>query len=149
MAKILRFAVVILLLYVAWDQAMPWIRQELGTAMPDVTAEGPARCVYLGGRANDTFGERVGRVSGPGGDAGAWEQFVGDVNAQIEAAQSGCRCRQASCQNVVRAMNDLEDLLDQLDMRFRGGTPRVNPVQRQIGINELLNEARILVREGK
>ena len=148
MLRMLRFAIAVLILYVIWDQAMPWVQQQMGTDLPDASVEGPGRCVRLGDRANDSFGERVGRVSGLGGDAGAWEQFVGDISGLIGDARSGCRCQELSCEKVQRAMVDLEDMIDQLDVRFRGGQVRGNPAQRQIGINELLNEARNLARQG-
>lgn len=148
MVRLLRFAVVLLVIYVVWDQARPWFQSQLGSPDPGAVAEGPARCTALGDRANDTFGERVGRVSGIGDDVAAWEQFMGDVKAQIADAQRGCRCAKTSCEKVQQAMTELEDLVDQLDMRFRGEPTRGNPVQRQIGVNELLNEARALARQG-
>ena len=148
MVKIVRMAVVLMVLVVAYNEVLPWLQEGLGSTLPQEADTGPARCVGLADQANDSFGERVGRVSGPGADPGAWASFKAEIQDKISAAQRECRCPKPSCGIASNAMIELEDLLDQLDIRFRGGSMDRNPVQKQIGISERLNEARKLVREG-
>jgi len=149
MLKIVRLAVIALVLYVIVNETSPWVMSQLGSRSLQSADTGPARCVHLGDEANNRFGERVGRVSGPGADPGVWGDFLGDVRGRIGDAQARCTCTQASCRKALQAMTDLEDLLNELDVRFRGGVMERNAVNRQIEINELLNEARALARDGK
>lgn len=151
MLRIVRFAVVVLVLYVIANEATPWIKSQLGSGSPGdaAAASGPTRCVYLADDANDRFGGQVGRVSGPGADPSVWEGFLGEVRGRIGDAQAKCTCNQASCRKALQAMTVLEDLLNDLDVRFRGGVMERNAVNRQIDVNELLNEARALARDGR
>ena len=148
MIKIIRMAVVLMVLFVIYQEALPWLQNQLGGALPEDVDTGPVRCVGLADSANDSFGERVGRVSGPGADPGVWASFNAEIQEKIEVAQSACRCSKPSCRIAGEAMTELADLLDQLDVRFRGGSMERNPVSKQIGINDRLNDARKLAREG-
>jgi hypothetical protein len=149
MLKLVRIAVVALVLYVVVNEAGPWIKEQLSSGSSGGDAKpGPVRCVYLADEANEQFGDRVGRVSGPGADPAVWEGFLGEVRGHIGAAQQQCHCDQESCRKALEAMTTLEDLLHELDNRFRGGVMERSAVRRQQAVNELLNEARVLAREG-
>ncbi|MEE8525190.1 MAG: hypothetical protein V3T72_14740 [Thermoanaerobaculia bacterium] len=151
MMRIIRFAVVALVLYVIVNEASPWIKSKMGSGSPAGAGAdaGPTRCVYLADEANNRFGSRVGRVSGPGADPGVWQGFLGEVRGRIGDAQAECHCAAAACRKALQAMTNLEDVLNEFDVRFRGGIMERNAVGRQMEINELLNEARALAREGK
>ncbi len=149
MMRIVRLAVVALVLYVVVNESTPWIKDKLGSGGPDAAASGPVRCVFLADEANEKFGDRVGRVSGPGADPAVWESFLGEIRGRVSQAQSQCHCEKESCRKALEAMISLEDLLNDLDNRFRGGVMPRGAVSRQVGINENLNEARVLAREGK
>jgi hypothetical protein len=149
MFKILRLAVIALVLYVVVKEASPWIKEQLGSGAPAAGDTGPVRCVYLADQANEHFGDRVGRVSGPGTDPAVWSEFLGGVRSRIGDAQRQCRCDQLSCRQALQAMTTLEDLLNDLDLRATGGVMERNAINRADEVNELLNGARALAREGK
>lgn len=150
MSRFISFAILAVLVYVAYTEGLPWLRQQLDQDALVSAGEGPARCVGMADRANDIFGDQVGRLSAPGGNADAWAVFVGDVDAAIGQARSACTCKEPSCRTALQAMTELRALLQQLDDRFRDGTARIrNPVERQKKINELLNHARGLARSGQ
>lgn len=99
--------------------------------------------------AHNAFGDRVGRLSAPGGDPAEWGQFLGTVETKIDRAERECHCEGPSCRKAAQAMRSLDHLLDQLDVRFSGGASSIrNPVEAATHINELLSEARNLARQG-
>ena len=149
MVKFLRLVFIALLALVLYREGLPWLQQKLGGVGSDHETAG-MRCIFLADRANDTFGERVSRVSGPGGDDGAWETFKAAVDSGIDRAVDGCQCPEPSCGRATQAMHELSNVIDQLDVRRRDGTPTTrNLMEQQKHVHDLLNQARSLARQGR
>ena len=130
MAKIIKLALIAFLLYIAYTQGLPLLRQQLGEGLggDDTPRSG---CVGAAERASDLFGERVGRVSGPGTDPQVWDDFRRSVDDAIYDARSQCDCRLESCDKAREALSALGDQLAQFDQRFRSGSMAQNPAQAQ------------------
>ena len=144
MARVARLAVLAVLLFVAFSHGLPWVRDQLGMF---TATEGPGLCVSLADRANDTFSDGLGSASASG-DSQVWGGFVGRVQVGTQRAKGACTCQESSCGRTLQALGELESLLDRLDVRARGGTlGRIRPDAQQ-HVNQLLAEARDLVRQG-
>ena len=147
MKQIVTLAILAIVLFLAYSEGLPWIQQQMGGESGDGGGEAPARCVHQAERANDTFGDNVGRVFTPGGDPDAWDAFVERVRSETDDARSLCRCREPACEKATEAMDHLGELLDQYDERFRsGGGMSSNPAQELLRMHRLLTEARQLAR---
>ena len=152
MAKIIKLAIIAFLLYLAYTEGLPLLRQLGDRVGGDALHQsGGVRtgCVGAAERASDRFGERVGRVSGPGTDPQVWDDFRRSVDDAIYEAQSQCDCRLESCDKAREALSALGDQLAQFDERFRTGTMAQNPVSQQTRIHRLLGEAQELARQGR
>ena len=148
MAKIIKLALIAFLLYIAYTQGLPLLRQQLGEGLggDDLPRTG---CVAAAERASDVFGERIGRVSGPGTDPQLWEDFRRAVDDRIYEARSQCDCRLESCDKAREALSALEGQLARFGERFRSGTMAQNPAQQQVRVHRLIGEARELARQGR
>ena len=153
MAKIIKLAIIAFLLYLAYTEGLPLLRQlgdgVGGDVLPRSGGVGPTGCVGAAERASDLFGERVGRVSGPGTDPQVWDDFRRSVDDAIYEAQSQCDCSMESCDKAREALSALGDQLAQFGERLRTGTMAQNPVSQQTRIPRLLGEARELARQGR
>ncbi len=147
MVKIIKLALIALLLYIAYTRGLPLLRQQLGEGLggDDRPQSG---CVGAAERASDIFDERIGRVSGPGTDPQVWDDFRRSVDDAIYTARSRCDCRLESCDKAQEALSALSDQLARFDERFRSGSMAQNPVQQQTRIHRLIGEARELARQG-
>lgn len=148
MKQIAILVVVVIVLYVGFNEGLPWIQRQMGqTGGSGDTA--PARCVYQADRASNTFGDNFVRRFSPGADADLWDDFVVSVRQEISAARRLCSCPGAACGKAADAMGRLEALVEDYDERFHSGLGmRPNPTGELSGVHDLLNEARVLARQG-
>jgi hypothetical protein len=151
--KLLKWIVVLAVLFFAWKIIAPRIRLSHGASPAEATAPtgaGGGDCVGAASRAADAWGGGIGRFVNPPYDLDAWGVFRADVETKIGAAEASCASPGESHEKARSAMGDLRTLVSQLDSSIRGGTPPPdNLVQRQESIDKQIDEARELVRGGK
>lgn len=149
MKRLVTLVVVVIVLYVGYTKALPWIRQQMGQSSSAGGDTAAARCVHQADLASDTFGDNFVKRFRPDADADFWDGFVGDVRKEIAAARSLCSCSGAACRKAKEAMNALDDLVADYDERFHSDLGmRPNPAGELSRVHDLLNEARALARQG-
>jgi hypothetical protein len=153
MDRVVKVAVVLALLYLAYAKGLPWLKTFFngseGTSSTSV-AGGGSRCVDLASQASTALGGEIGRFRQPPVDLGAWGDAFSRVQARISEAQVECGCPLASCRKASEALLTLDSLLNDLDTTFRGDAAHPgNPARRQERVDGLLDEARRLAREGR
>lgn len=157
MDKIIKLVVLAVLLFVAFDRGLPWIQRNLADradAIGDVasgaaTHGAASTCVSAADRASNAFGASIGRLGGPDGDLDSWSDFMDRVESKINQAEDRCECDVSSCEKASQAMSALAGVLRDFDDQKRGsGGLGSDPVRRQERINDLLDEARRLARQG-
>ena len=152
MSRIIQWLVFLVVLYLAYVFAWPWLREQLGTAGgPLATTAGEptpeGRCVALASRANDAFGDGIGGFASPPFDTAAWMGFAGRVQGAIREARGACGCAHEACQKASQALSELDALVYRFDGVVRGSTDSFfNPAVAQERIQDLLGEARNSIR---
>lgn len=152
MDRIFKGLVAIVVIFVLWKFAVPWIQKQRtgGTSVSSSAAGGDNSCVRAAERASEAWGSGLSRFVNPPYDVNAWSSFRSDVDAKIGAAESACSCAAESCTKTRGAMNDLRSLVNDLDGSIRNGSaPPDDAVQRQEAIDNQINEAGELLRAGK
>jgi hypothetical protein len=152
MARLLKFAVVAIIVIFAFSKGLPWLKQELGggTSMklPDGDDDGGV-CVALAMDANRMFGDSIRAFSRPPIDLPSWDSAKSGVEAAIYEADLACSCIEESCGKGSEALSTLRGLLSGFDSGFRGnGSVPLNGAREQLRINRLLDEASELARHG-
>lgn len=154
LSRIVKWLVILVLLFVVWKYVVPWAKEEMGgsTASKTISSSGGGdqNCISSAERASEAWGSGLARYVNPPYDLDAWSNFKRDVDSQIRTAEADCRCADESCQKVRNAMSDLRNLAGDLDSAIRsGGSPGQDIVQRQEEIDRQIEQARDLVKAGK
>lgn len=149
--RLIKWVLIIALAIVAWKYGLPWIKQKTdGSVTSSSSASPQSSCGSAAQRASETWGSGLHRFANPPYDLAAWSSFRGDVDTQINAAESECRGTQESCEKARAAMTDLRALVSAFDTSIRNGSPPPDDaVQRQEGIDAKIDAANELVRAGK
>jgi hypothetical protein len=109
-----------------------------------------ASCVSAAEAAGETWGSGVGKFANPPYDTTNWDDFRSRVEQQARSAEGKCLCSSESCNAAKTAMNDLRSLVNEMDSSIRSGNPPPSDlVQRQEMIDNGINQARDLVKQGK
>jgi hypothetical protein len=150
--RLLKWAVIIAVVVIVWKVVLPKLngqKTDAGTSSSSPSAPGND-CLKRAEAASEVWGRSLGRFANPPYDISAWSSFRGQVDEKIEAAMSDCNCSGESCQKATAAMRDLRSLVSEMDSAIRGGSaPPDDAVQRQEQIDNQINEAADLVRDGK
>lgn len=154
---IVKLLVVAVLLWFAVTEGWPWLKRELdrmGHRSPAAEVEEGAgegtECVIAAGRASEALGETLRRFRTPPYDLGAWENATTALEDRIWTAESACGCALDSCGRASEALAELRDLVHSVDGVVRGdATAFRNPARQQERIDELLDQARDLARQGR
>lgn len=150
MGRIVRILVVVALVFAAWKYVVPWVKKQGGGAEPAASsASGGGSCVQRAERASETWGGGLRQFVNPPYDLNAWSEFRGRVDSSINAAEAECDCAGESCEKARSAMRDLRALVSDLDSTIRNGSAASDLVQRQERIDDRINEAAQLARDGK
>lgn len=147
--KLLKWAVIIAILFFGWKTFGPAIREKIGSSKSSSSAESNAAgsCADGAARASEAWGSGLGRFVNPPYDLEAWGSFRGDVEAKIAKAQAECGCASESCAKAKNALGDLRTLIAELDSSIRSGMPPPgDAVQRQEAIDNAIESARDLAR---
>lgn len=150
--RIVKWLLIIAVVVVAWKAGKPLLDRSTSSpsSSSSSSASGDSSCISAAGRASDAWGGGIGRFVNPPYDLNAWSEFRGGVEDKIATAEAACSCDDESCRKVQSAMRDLRSLVADLDGAIRaGGAPPDGIVQRQEAIDNQLDAARDLVRQGK
>lgn len=150
MGRIVKLLVVVAVVFVAWKYLLPWVQQQGSkTGVEASAASGGGSCVQSAERASETWGSGLRQFVNPPYDLNAWSTFRGNVESAINAAEADCDCSGESCEKARGAMRDLRALVSDLDSTIRNGSDASDFVQRQERIDNAINEAAQLARDGK
>ena len=149
LGRILKWIVIIALIWFVWKKVLPWIQDQKPASTATTSSPGGA-CISTTERASEVWGGGLRQFVNPPYDVGEWSRFQGNVNAVISAAEGACICSDPSCQTARSAMGDLRRLVSDMDGAIRsGGPPPSDAVQRQESIDNQITAARQQVSEGK
>ena len=151
MGRIIQVLVVVAILFLAWKYVVPWVKKQGsgGAESSASSATGGGSCVQSAERASETWGGGLRQFVNPPYDLNAWSEFRGRVDSSINAAEADCDCADESCRKARAAMRDLRALVSDLDSTIRNGSDASDFVQRQERIDNAINEAAQLARDGK
>ncbi len=150
MGRIVTLIVVLAVVYFAYTQGLPVLKQRLGLEpQEDVGGSipvGEARCVETAGRANRTLGQQVRQFARPPADSEMWSISYQQITGDIGAAEAACAgCLSEACRKATAAVSEMRSLAMQIDDTVRGDLGGMsNPATKQERINRLLDEARSL-----
>lgn len=151
MNRIVKIVILIVLIFAVKRFAFPWFSQTFGGTKSGVTQKsGDNSCVRAAQDASEAWGGGLKSYVNPPYDLTAWGNFRSDVDARITSAEQACACAAESCNKTREAMRDLRALVSDLDTAIRNGSsPGTDLVQRQESIDNRIDEAAELVRQGK
>lgn len=150
MGRIVKLLVVVAILFVAWKYVVPWVKEQTGKTGTDSAKSSPgSSCVQRAEQASEKWGSGLHQFANPPYDLNAWATFRSDVESNINAAEAECDCAGESCEKVRGALRDLRGLVNDLDSTLRKGSDASDFVQRQERIDNAINEAGELARDGK
>jgi hypothetical protein len=150
MKTFVKVAVVVVIAVLIWKKGVPWWKEHHPGSAATSTSSADEGCVSAAESASETWGSGLGRFANPPYDLGAWDQFRSNVEQRIRSAEGKCSCGNESCLKTKAAMNDLRSLVGELDGSIRAGSPPPSDaVQRQEAIDNAINSARDLARQGR
>ncbi len=152
MERILKLALVLVLLYLGWTRGLPWLEQRFGGGGGGGGAAGDGeggRCAAAAEGANDAFAAEIRRFPAPPVDPDAWGEAMATIEGRLDGARSACRCPLDSCARAAEALDEIADLVARFDDGVRGGGVPLNPARDQVRIERLLGEAKSLARRGQ
>ena len=151
MKSLVKLAVVVAVAYFIWTVGVPWWnKQHPGSSSTASSSSSDDSCISAARSAADAWGSGIGRFANPPYDLNAWGDFKSAVDSRARDAQSKCSCDAESCTTAKTALNDLMALANDLDTSIRNGSPPPSDlVQRQEAIDNGINSAGDLVKQGK
>ncbi|SRR5258708_1265068 len=143
-------------IFFLWTKVLkPWLDKPAditGTsaATSGAAAAGGSSCPELAAKASEVWGSGIGAFANPPVDIASWDAFHSRVDSAIGAADSSCTCSSDSCVKAREAVGNLRTLVSGFDTALRAGSsPPSDAVQQQEHIDQLIDQARELVRQGK
>jgi len=151
--KVVKVLAVLAIVFVAWKYGVPWVKNlGKGPATNDAATlnVGGGACVAAAEKANDSFGNGIGKFVNPPYDISAWETFRAEVGRNADAADVACSSPTDSCRKARDAMRDLRSLMSDLDTAIRNNAPPSSDiVQRQGAVSEQVDKAKELAGAGR
>jgi hypothetical protein len=150
--RIIKLLVVVAVVFMLWKYVLPMVKNQ-GSRTDASTSSGGAgaggSCVQSAERAAEEWSSGFTRFANPPFDSFAWSTFRGRVETKIGAAERDCSCSASSCEKSREAMRDLRSLVSDFESTIRNGSSASDFVQRQESIDNRINEAGELLRDGK
>jgi len=149
MAKLLKLLVVVVIAFAAWKYVIaPKVAAKTGDS--SAAASSDNGCPAAAERASNAWGNGLKSYVNPPYDLNAWASFRSDIEGKISSAESSCSCQLDSCAKARMAMSDLRKLIADMDTAIHSGAPPSSDiVQKQQSIDEAIDMARELARQGK
>lgn len=151
MDRIVKLLVVVAIVFVAWKYGLPWIQKQTSkTGTDSAASSSPAvACVDRASQTSEKWGSGLHQFANPPYDLNAWASFRSDVESSINAAEAECDCAGEACEKTRGALRDLRSLVGDVDSTIRKGSDASDLVQRQERIDNAINNAADLARDGK
>lgn len=149
---IIKWGVILVVLFIGYTKGLPWLKQQkfLSSSSSSKAANAKPSCTELAAAASEAWGNGIAPFVNPPVDRSAWDAFRSDVESRIDKARSECRCSAESCTKAADAMDRLQKLVATLDASVQSGAaPPSDLPQQQEQIDNLIDVAQSLVREGK
>ena len=147
MSRLIQLAILIALLYFAYQW---YVKHHSSSTSSTTTASAGDSCTPYADSAANRWSIGIGRFVNPPYDMAAWDSFRSDVDSRIGEAESHCSCAEASCAKAKEAMSGLRGMVSDVDGMIRNNSaPPSDIVQRQERVDNLVDEAKELVRQGK
>ena len=147
--RIIKLAVVIVIVYFAYTQVLPWVKNfgggigDTGSSETGFSDGGARRCIDLTSRASSTLGSELRQYTKPPFDLVDWSATVHKVEMKIYEADSDCRCSAPGCSEARQALSEIKSLLATFDGMIRGNTSGFsNPAEQLQEADRLIEEAR-------
>ncbi|HVE70818.1 MAG TPA: hypothetical protein VNI54_05565 [Thermoanaerobaculia bacterium] len=148
--RIVKLLVVVGVVFLLWKYVVPMVKSSgrRGDTRSTVSS-GSGSCVQSAERASEEWGSGLRQFANPPYDSMAWSVFRGKVESKIGSAERDCGCDSASCEKSREAMRDLRSLVGDFESTIRNGSSASDFVQRQESIDNKINDAGALARDGK
>ena len=148
---LIKLVIVAVIVVVIWKKGVPWWNAHQSTTTTTTSSSSSDNaCVSLAESASETWGSSIGHFVNPPYDLAAWDDFRSRVEQRTRSADDKCSCAADSCTTAKAAMNDLRALVQEMDRSIHEGTPPPSDaVQRQESIDNAINSAHDLARQGK
>jgi hypothetical protein len=147
--SLVKLIVVIAVAAFIWKEGIPWWSRQHAASSATATSSDDS-CITATEAASEAWGNGIGHFANPPYDLAAWDEFRSGVEHRARDAESKCSCAAESCTTAKTALNDLRALANDLDSAIRNGSPPPSDlVQRQEAIDNGVNSARELVKQGK
>ena len=149
-SRIVKLLIVVAVVFVIWKYVVPMVKNQ--TSRSEATTAsggGGSPCTQSAGRAAEEWSGGFARFANPPYDSMAWSTFRGRVESKIGTAERDCGCAASSCEKARDAMRDLRSLVSDFESTIRNGSDASDFVQRQESIDNKINEAGDLARDGK
>ena len=148
---LIKWIILIAVAVFVWKQGWPWMKDKLGGSGSVSDAGTPAlTCAAQAENASAEWGSGIGRFVNPPLDESAWGSFRSRVDGEILQARGYCGCAESSCAKAREALNDLDSLVRSFDTALRSGSPPgMDAVTRQESIDQKIEQARALAKQGK
>lgn len=154
MIRILKWAVVVFLVFVFLTEVVPRIRERVEgvtrgkvAGRPDPMTGEASGCVYLAVQANIFVGDEAHGAKPPPGDSSGWAEVGDEIRQRIATAEDACTCPQPGCSTARKAMEELGVLVDDINRMISGQMSVVgSPGSQQERINALLDQAQVEAR---
>jgi hypothetical protein len=157
MKNLLLLIVAAVIVFFLWTKVLrPWLNKPaditgVSAATSGAAAAGGSSCAELAAKASEVWGSGIGGFANPPVDIANWDAFHSRVESAIGAADASCTsCSGDSCAKAREAVGNLRTLVSGFDSALRSGTgPPSDAPQQQEHIDQLIDQARELVRQGK
>lgn len=152
MSRLVKLAIVIAIVFFGWK----WYqhqRQHGGTTSSSSSRSAAAAgdsCTPYADSAANAWSSGIRKFVNPPYDMAAWESFRSDVQSRISDAEGHCSCDAESCAKAKEAMNGLRGMVSDVDGMIRNNAaPPSDIVRKQENVDNLVDQAKELVRQGK
>ena len=157
MVRVARMLVIVLLLYFALTEGVPWVRKYVGDITKDSLTgrelpdnDGPRLCVFLAEDASEAIGVQIRHITPSATAPEVWDETSLTLNGFIRDAESSCSCADPACGAARRALSEMEALVSTFDGLVRGKqTGTMNLARHQENIQLALGQARGLVDQSR
>jgi hypothetical protein len=149
MDRIVKLLVVVAVVFLIWKYAIPMLKDQGRRGDAKAVPAAGTSCVRSAERASEEWGSGLRQFMNPPFDDMAWSVFRGKVESRIGTAERDCSCSASSCEKSREAMRDLRALVSDFESTMRSGSSASDFVQRQEAIDNRINEAGALARDGK
>jgi hypothetical protein len=157
MKNLIIFIIAAVVAFFLWTKVVkPWLNKPadvtgVSAANSQASAAGASSCPELAAKASEAWGSGIGAFANPPVDIANWDAFHSRVENAIGVADASCTaCSGDSCAKAKQAVSELRTLVSGFDSAVRAGTgPPSDAPQQQEHIDQLIDQARELVRQGK